>query len=279
MSALRVQQVRRPVQRDDRLARPRAAVHHECARGVGADDRVLVGLDGGQHVVHPAGPHPAEARDERRLVVRGGAGAHLVVVVKNLVPVVDDAPARPPVPPPVRHAHRPGERRGEERLGGRRAPVHQQGGAGRVDQPDAAHVDRIGAPGEGDVPDAQVQPEGPQGGEFGDEAADVRIAVDGLGAGTGRVAATGAQAGRQVGDPLREAVRDRRELLFVGGDQGRIGLAPKVVGESENAGRQGWHRASVRPHRGLAARPPTSYILKGAQGTSARPEAPALAPQ
>ena len=68
-----VEQVRRAVQRDHGLARARAAVDDERAAGPRADDGVLVGLDGAEHVAHPRRPVAAQAGDERGLVVeRGG---------------------------------------------------------------------------------------------------------------------------------------------------------------------------------------------------------------
>ena len=48
-----VEQVRGAVQRDDGLARAGSAVDDECAAGPRADDGVLVGLDGAEHVAHP----------------------------------------------------------------------------------------------------------------------------------------------------------------------------------------------------------------------------------
>jgi hypothetical protein len=48
-----VQEVGGPVQGDDGLARARPAVDDERAAGPRADDRVLVGLDGAEHVAHP----------------------------------------------------------------------------------------------------------------------------------------------------------------------------------------------------------------------------------
>jgi hypothetical protein len=48
-----VEQVGGAVQRDDGLARARTAVDDERAAGSRADDRVLVGLDGAEHVAHP----------------------------------------------------------------------------------------------------------------------------------------------------------------------------------------------------------------------------------
>ena len=68
-----VEQVGRAVQRDDGLAGARAAVDDERAAGSGADDGVLVGLDGAEHVAHPGRAVAAQAGDERGLVVERGA--------------------------------------------------------------------------------------------------------------------------------------------------------------------------------------------------------------
>ena len=54
-AAVGVEQVRRAVQRRDRLAGARAALHDQHALQGGADDPVLLGLDGSHHVAHPAG--------------------------------------------------------------------------------------------------------------------------------------------------------------------------------------------------------------------------------
>ena len=48
-----VQQVGGAVQGDDGLARARTAVDDEGAAGSRANDGVLVGLDGAEHVAHP----------------------------------------------------------------------------------------------------------------------------------------------------------------------------------------------------------------------------------
>ena len=261
-AGVRVQQVCRPVQSHHRLARARPAVDHEGATGVGADDRVLIGLDGGQHIPHPAGPRPAQAGEERRLLVQARAGGRVAVVAQDLVPEIHDPPARPPVPPPVRHAHRVGERRGEERLRGRGPPVHEQGRAGGIEQADAADVHGIGLGRRGEVPDAQVEAEAAERGQLGGHPADIGVAFDRLRAGAGRVAAARVQSCGQAGDLLRERAGEGGEVPLVGGDERRIGLGRAVVGEGENAGVAGEHRASVHPHRGLAARPPTSYKLR-----------------
>ena len=68
-----VEQVGGAVQGDDGLAGARTAVDDEGAAGPGADDGVLVGLDGAEHVAHPGRPAAAEAGDEGGLVVERGA--------------------------------------------------------------------------------------------------------------------------------------------------------------------------------------------------------------
>ena len=64
-----VEEVGGAVQGDDGLARARTAVDDEGAAGPGADDGVLVGLDGAEHVAHPGRPAAAQAGDEGGLVV------------------------------------------------------------------------------------------------------------------------------------------------------------------------------------------------------------------
>ena len=59
-----VEEVGGAVQSDDGLARTRTAVDDESAAGSRADDGVLVGLDGAEHVSHPGRPAAAQAGDE-----------------------------------------------------------------------------------------------------------------------------------------------------------------------------------------------------------------------
>ena len=59
-----VEEVGGPVQSDDRLPRARAAVDDESAAGSRADDGILVGRDGAEHVSHPGRPAAAQAGDE-----------------------------------------------------------------------------------------------------------------------------------------------------------------------------------------------------------------------
>ena len=118
------------MQRDDGLARARAAVDDERAAGPGPDDRVLVGLDGAEHVPHPGRAAAAEAGDERGLVVERRGVPVEPVRGEDLVPVVADPAPGPPVAAAARQPHRLGVGRPEERLGRRGAPVDQQPPAG-----------------------------------------------------------------------------------------------------------------------------------------------------
>ena len=142
-----VEQVRRAVQRDDGLAGARAAVDDERAARARADDRVLVGLDGAEHVAHPRRPAAAEAGDERGLVVERGGVPVEPVGGEHLVPVVADPAAGPAVAAAAGQPHRVGVGRAEERLGRGRAPVDQQPAPGAVGEAEAPDVDRLAAVG------------------------------------------------------------------------------------------------------------------------------------
>ncbi len=227
---VRVEQVRRPVQRDDRLAGARSAVDDECAARPGPDDGVLVGLDRAEDVPHPCRAGRPEGGDERRLVVERGVPLE-TVGREHLVPVVGDLPESPPVPAAAEQPHRLGVGRAEERLGGGGAPVDEQPAAGPVGEPEPPDVDRALV---GDHPaQAQVEVEAAQRPQPGGQPVDLLVAVERLLAG-----ATGCEPGRlealgQVGDRLREAGGDRGEVLLVGGDEGRVVLGGQVPGEVE----------------------------------------------
>ena len=64
-----VEQVRGTVQGDDGLPGARAAVDDEGTPGARADDGVLVGRDGGEHVPHPVGAVLPQADEKGGLVV------------------------------------------------------------------------------------------------------------------------------------------------------------------------------------------------------------------
>jgi hypothetical protein len=137
LRAVGVQQVGGAVQGHGGLAGAGAALHHQHPGVPGADDTVLLGLDGGDDVAHPAGAASVQRGQQRGLAgqPRSTAGTCRAVggpavvsrgQVENLV--VDahhGAPPRPDVaapPDPLR-----GDRGGDiERARRRGPPVHQQ---------------------------------------------------------------------------------------------------------------------------------------------------------
>ncbi len=220
------------MQRHDRLARAGAAVDDERAARARAHDRVLVGLDRAEHVAHPRRPARAEARDERRLVVERRARPR-AVGHELLVPVVGDAPARPPVPAPRREAERLRGRGREVRLGGGRAPVDEQALPRRVGEAHAAHVHRGGAVGEGHAAQAQVDAVALEQAQPAAEAVDLLVALERLGAAPARRAPGRVETLREVGHRVLEARGDRREVALVGVDQRRVGLRGQPRGQVE----------------------------------------------
>ena len=207
-----VQEVGSAVQGDDGLARARTAVDDERAAGPSADDGVLVGLDGAEHVSHPGRPVAAQAGDERGLVVERraalepGRGVHLV-------PVVADPAAGPAVPAAARQAHRVGVGRPEERLGRGRAPVDQQSPARAVGETEASDVRGLAVVGADHVSEAQVQAEATQGAQASGQPVDLQIAVHRLLADAAGRRTRDIESVGQVGDRLLEALRDGREVL------------------------------------------------------------------
>ncbi|WP_443612938.1 hypothetical protein [Actinomadura madurae] len=142
--AVRVEEVRGPVQGGDRLAGAGAALDDQHALQAGPDDLVLLLLDGRDDVAHPAGPAAAERGEEGGLAHDAAAFRllqalqveHLVVQPDDLaVPQVQMAAAR----------ERAGRARGRgvERAGRLGAPVDQDGLAVLVAEPDAADVERV----------------------------------------------------------------------------------------------------------------------------------------
>jgi hypothetical protein len=120
-----------------------------------------------------------------------------------------------------------------------------------------------------DAAEGQVQAEAAEGAQPGGQPVDLEVPVQGLLADAAGCPALGIEALGEVGDGLLEAFGDGGEVLFVGRDEGGIGLGGEVVGEGERAAGQrnsdlrGRSTApSVRLDRGLAASPPVSYTLK-----------------
>ncbi len=269
------------MQRNDGLTRARTAVDDESAAGSRADDGVLVGLDGAEDVSHPRRPAAAQAGDEGGLVVQRGVSDESGRPVKgeDLVPVVADPAARPAVPAAARQSHRVRVGRAEERLGGGRTPVEQQPTSGAVREAEPPDVHGIRAVCADHPSEAQVQAEPTQSAQPSGQPVDLHVPVHRLLADAAGSLALGLEAVGQGGDRLLEALRNGREVLFVGGDQRRVGLGAEVVGQVEGTGRQMvhvsrlpfrrfWPRPAILRHdRGLAARPPTRYTL-GVEGSS-----------
>ena len=109
--AVRVEEPRRAVQPDRRLAGAGSALHDERAVGIGRDQPVLVGLDRRDDVAHAPLAAPLELLEQEvghRRAFDGGA-------VERLVGDVDDAAPVGAVAAPLRDALRIGRRRRVER--------------------------------------------------------------------------------------------------------------------------------------------------------------------
>ncbi|GAA1405545.1 hypothetical protein GCM10009639_52620 [Kitasatospora putterlickiae] len=246
-----VEQVRGPVQGDHRLAGAGTAVDDECAARAGPHDGVLVRLDGGQHVPHPCRAAAAEGGDERGLVVEGGVSLQ-ALGGEHLVPVVGDPPVRPAVAAAAGQAHRVGVRRGEERLGGGRAPVEQQPAALAVGQAEPADVHRRAAAvraavGRDDAAQAQVQAETAQRAQAAGQAVDLKVPVHRGPSGTAGRPPRDVETVGDLGDRPLQALRDGGEVPLVLGDQRRVGLGGEAVGEVERAGGEGGHGSGSGP--------------------------------
>jgi hypothetical protein len=227
-----VQEVRRAVQRHHGLAGARPAVDDECATRAGADDRVLVGLDGAEHVAHLRGPAGAETGDERGLVVERRVGLQ-PLGGEDLVPVVGDTAAGPPVAAAADQPEGVGVGGREEWLRRRRPPVDQQPAAVAVGEPQPSDVQRLPRVLGDDAAEAQVQAEPAEQAQPRGQPVHLLVALEGGLPLAARLLACGVEALGQVGDGVLETLRHRREVLLVVGDQGGVGLVGQVRGEGE----------------------------------------------
>ena len=138
------------------LAGARPALDDQDAGEVGADDPVLLGLDGGHDVGHAAGAAGREGGQQGRLAAEPLA---LVVAerlrVEHVVLDPEDLPAAGPQVPAADHAARGGPGGPVERLGRGGAPVDQQRFAVVVEQPQAADV-QVAAVGVVQPPEAEA---------------------------------------------------------------------------------------------------------------------------
>jgi hypothetical protein len=209
-----------------------------------ADDGVLVGRDGAEHVAHPGRAAAAQAGDEGGLVVERdgvslepGGGEHFV-------PVVADPAAGPAVPAAAGQAHRVGVGRSEERFGRGGAPVEQQPATRLVGEAESADVDRLGVVRADHAPQAQVKAEPAQQAEPGGQPVDLQVPLHRVLADAAGCPALGLEAAGQVGDRLLEGLPDGGEVPLVGRDQRRVGLGGETGGKVERAVSQQAHVVS-----------------------------------
>jgi hypothetical protein len=136
-----VEQVRRAVQRYRGLPGAGAALHDQRPGQLAADHRVLLGLDGGHDVAHPAGAVRTDRRQQGALTGQRAAlaGVHRVEVERLVLDAGDGAAAGGQVPPADDLARRGGGGLVEV-AGGGRPPVDQQLGLLVVGEPEPADV-------------------------------------------------------------------------------------------------------------------------------------------
>ena len=106
-----------------------------------------------------------------------------------------------------------------------------------VGEPESSDVDGLGVVGADHAPEAQVEAEAAQGAQAGRQPVDLQVALHRLLARCGRVPCARRRAGRTASAIVCSRLsRDGREVLFVAGDQGRVGLGGEAVWE----GRTRW---------------------------------------
>ena len=153
------------MQRHGGLAGARPALDDQDAGQVGADHPVLLGLDGGDDVAHPAGPALPQGGQQGGVTVEGGLlGLRQGVEVEHLVVEADDLPAVGQQVPAADDALGVGGRGPVEGLGGRGPPVDQQRLVVGFRQAEAADV-VPGAVVHVEAPEAQRQVADVEGGE------------------------------------------------------------------------------------------------------------------
>jgi len=154
--AVGVQQVGGPVQGDHGLARARSPLDDEDAGERGADDLVLLALDGGDDVAEASGPGGLQRGDEGAVTGDGAVGllaVHALELAEDLVLHGQQGPAAGGEVPAPAQAHRLAARGAVEGLGDRRPPVDHERLLVLVGHGQAPDVERL-APGLGGAVDA-----------------------------------------------------------------------------------------------------------------------------
>jgi hypothetical protein len=143
------------VQGHGRLAGAGAALDDQHPGEAGADDPVLLALDGGHDVAHAAGAAGREGGQQGRLAAEPVAlGVAQRLQVEDVVLDAQDLPAPGPEMAAAHHPVAVGPGGPVERLGRGGAPVDQQRLAVVVEQPEAADV-QVAAVGPVQPPEAQ----------------------------------------------------------------------------------------------------------------------------
>jgi hypothetical protein len=230
-----VEQIGSAVQGDDGLARTRTAVDHERSAGAGADDRVLVGRDGTEHVPHTRRAAGPQAGDESGLVIECGVALQ-PVKAEDLVPVVANPTAGPAVPAAARQTHRVGVGRREERLGCGGAPVDQEPTTRTVGEAEPSDVHRLGAVCADHAAKAYVQAEAAQQAQVRGQPVNLQVPIQRPPTLAPRGLAQGVEALRHVSDLLIQALSDSRQVPLVTRNQRRVGLGNKTLGKVERTG-------------------------------------------
>jgi hypothetical protein len=132
-------------------------------------------------------------------------------------------------------------RRREERLGCGGTPVDQQPTTSAVGEADPPDVQRLGALCADHAAKAQVETEATQHPQVSGQPVDLQVPIQRRSPRALWSPALGIEAIRQVGDLLRQALRDGCQVLLVAGDQRRIGLGDKTFGKIEHPGGQSDH--------------------------------------
>ena len=143
--AVLVEQERRAVQRHGGLAGAGTALDHEGAGHGRTDDRVLLGLDGGDDVAHAARAAGAERGEQRAFALERVPEPGLLerLDVENVVFDRRDDAALGGEVAALDDARGVGGGRGVERASGGGAPVGEQGSVIRIGKADAANVERV----------------------------------------------------------------------------------------------------------------------------------------
>jgi len=236
-----VQQIGRPMQRDDRLARAGAALDNQGTFRIGPDDGILIGLDRAQHIAHLRRADGAQAGDESRLVVQGSVALERFGS-EHLVPVITDAAVPPSIAAATEQAHRRGMSGSEEGLGRRRPPVNQQLLLVIVAQADASDIDRpsrVVSPNHSPQTDVETKPlQDPQ---LRRCMADLRVTFRGGSSFAAGSPAKLVELSRQLRGSLLQTSRDCCEMLAVSIDQ--VGIGFGRIGQGKGVENFGGHGA------------------------------------